>query len=138
MRSNKDFKAFCDELESIIEASYSEGVTTEQAERLAARFLYAQMMVSKELTNADLTARMRKTGVKSLRAVLYKEEATKGDKKPTEAMLASIIDSNDLIQGEQNSYDESEVTKSELERYYDIFGNAHIYYRSLAKGTFGG
>jgi len=128
----------CRQLETSIESTYNEGVTMEVAEKLAAKFLSAQLMISKELTKADLDSRMRKSGLKAIRAAVYMTEATKGDKKPTELMLTSLIDSNEIVAGEQNSFDTAETSKEELQRYYDIFQNAHIYYRGIAKGNFNG
>jgi len=130
------FKKLCEELENEIKEAYEQGVTLDQAEKLAAKFLHAQLQVSKQLTEADLDSRMRKTGVKSIRAAIYMNAASKGDKKPTEAMLASIVDSDELVSGEQNSFDAAEANKNELERYYEIFLNAHVYFRGVAKGRF--
>lgn len=127
---------FCKELEEVFQVSYEEGTTLDQAEKLAAKFLHAQMILSREITATDLDSRMRKTGVKAVRSAVYMAEATKAEKKPTEAMLASLVDSNDLVCGEQRRFDEAEVSKAELERYYDIFSNAHVYYRGIAKGRF--
>lgn len=133
-----NLKELCQELESEIEQSYTEGVTMEQAEKLAGKFLRAQMQVSSELTKADLSSRMRKSGVKAVRAAIYLDIVSKGEKKPTETHIASTIDTNDLVGTEQQAYDEAEVLKSELERHYDIFVQAHVHFRTIAKGSFGG
>ncbi len=133
-----NFKDFAQQLETKIQTSYEEGTTLEQAERLAAEFLHAQIVVSKQLKSFDLDARMRKTGVKAIRAAIYMESANHPVKKPTEAMLASMVDSHEVVQSEQNEFDKAEVSRADLERYYDIFANAHIYYRGIAKGNFGG
>lgn len=134
-----NLKELCQQLESEIEQSYEEGVTPEKAEKLAGKFLKAQMQVSAELTKADLSSRMRKSGVKAVRAAVYLDIVSKAEsKKPTETHIASTIDTNDLVGTEQQAYDEAEVQKSELERYYDIFVQAHVHFRTIAKGTFGG
>lgn len=132
------FKQLCAQLETKIQSAYENGVTLENAEKLAGEFLGAQLKVSTELRKADLDSRMRKSGVKAIRAAVYMEAATKSDKKPTEAMLSSIVDVNDMVQGEQNSLDSAEVERDDLKRYYDIFTNAHIFFRGVAKGNFGG
>jgi hypothetical protein len=132
-----NFKEFCQKLEDKIQSTYTVGVTMEQAEHLAAEFLHAQMTVSKQLKSADLDSRMRKTGVKAVRAAIYMEASTKGDKKPTEAALAATVDMNEVVQSEQNEFDKSEVERNDLDRLYSVFQNAHIYYRGIAKGTFG-
>ncbi len=131
-----NFEKFCEDLEAKIQKTYQEGVTLEQAERLAGEFLHAQMSVSRELTKSDLDSRMRKTGVKSIRAAIYLDCASKGEKKPTEAALAAMVDANDLVLGEQKAFDTAEVRRNELERIYNVFANAHVYYRGIAKGSF--
>jgi hypothetical protein len=124
------------QLEAKIQDSYESGTTVDQAEKLAAEFLHAQLKVSDQLKVLDLDARMRKSGVKSIKAALYLDAVQKNDKKPTEAMLSALIDSNELTVGEQSRLDEAEAEKAHLERYYDIFTNAHIFFRGVAKGNF--
>jgi hypothetical protein len=130
------FKQLCSELEIAITAAYDEGVSLDEAEKLAAKFLSAQLQVSAELKVADLNARMRKSGLKGVRAAIYLSEVSKGDKKPTEAMLTALIDSNETVIDEQQQLDEAEANKAELERYYEIFKDAHIYMRGISKGRF--
>lgn len=130
------FQEFCDKLEAKIIDSYETGVTMEQAEHLASEFLAAQIRVSSELKNRDLDARMKKTGVKSIRAHAYMDAASKGDKKPTEAAIAAIIDTDSIVIEQQNVLDTAEVNRDELERYFGIFQNAHVHYRNVAKGRF--
>lgn len=131
-----NFSKLCQQLEAKIQQSYSEGVTLEDAESLAAEFLFAQMQVSNELKKADLDSRMRKSGVKAVKAAIYTEAVSKADKKPTEGALEHLINSNELVQGEQEALDKAEVEKDDLTRYYNIFREAHIYYRGIAKGKF--
>lgn len=126
------------ELETIIQNSYTEGVTLEEAEKLAANFLHAALQVSSELSKADLNARTRKSGVKAVRAAIYLDTVQNSEKKPTEAQITALIDTNAIVAGEQSSLDSADVLKAELERLYDTFNNAHIYYRGVAKGSFGG
>jgi hypothetical protein len=132
------FEEMCAELEVEIENAYTEGTTLEQAERLAARFLKAQLAVSRELQKADLDSRMRKSGVKAIRAAVYMEAATKGDKKPSDVLLEHLVNSDDIVSGEQRRFDEAEANRDGLERYYNIFSNAHVFFRNSAKGQFGG
>lgn len=129
---NKQFQ----DLEKDIKSAYEEGVTLEQAERLAAKFLHAQLQVSALLQPADLDSRMRKSGLKALKAAVYLEAATKGDKKPSDVLLNALVDSDKLVQGEQDAFDGAEVSRDTLERYYNIFKEAHVYFRGVAKGRF--
>ena len=131
------FKALCDELESKIKDSYEEGVTLERAERLASEFLYAQIQVSTVLKQADLDSRMRKSGVKAIRAAIYLDIVSKADKKPTESQISALIDSDSIVTNEQKEFDMAEVDRDALERYYNIFQNAHIFFRGVSKGKFG-
>lgn len=131
------FDKLCKSLEAKIQATYESGVTVADAERLSLEFLHAQIQVSEELKKNDLEARMRKSGLKAVRASVYMEAASKGDKKPTEAALAATVDLNAVVQGEQDSLDKAEVNRDALERYYSIFQNAQITYRTISKGSFG-
>ena len=132
------FKSLCETLEGKIQKSYEEGVTLEQAERLASEFLHAQLIVSSELRKFDLDSRMKKSGVKAIRAAVYLNAVKGQDKKPTEAAITAIIDSDELVAAEQERFDLAEVERDDLKRYYDIFTNAHIHFRGIAKGQFGG
>lgn len=136
MSDTDTFFEHCAALKEVIEKTYNEGTSLEEAERLAARFLAAQMSVADELRVTDLDARMRKTGVKAVKAGVYLKEATKGDKKPSDVMLEALVNSNDIVQKEQDSYDESESNRDSLQNYFNIFKEAHIYYRGIAKGRF--
>lgn len=121
------------ELEKIIQNAYESGTTIEEAERLAARFLHAQLQVSTELSKASLDARMRKSGLKAVRAAVYLEEATKGDKKPSDVMLDALVNRHEVVQSEQDEFDKAEVKTAELERLYSIYGNAHVYFRQVSR-----
>ncbi len=132
------FKELCEQLESKIKASYEEGVTMADAEKLASEFLYAQLAVSGELRKADLNSRTRKSGVKAIRGAIYLDIVQKSEKKPTETQIAAMIDTDAIVKDEQEGYDLAEVDKDELQRYYDIFTQAHVHYRNVAKGSFGG
>ena len=127
---------FCSELEADIKRTYEEGVTLDRAERLAAKFLSAQITIANELVNIDLDCRMKKSAVKALRAAVYMEAATKGDKKPSDTMLNSMVDMNQLVQGEQKVFDESDSLREHLQTYFSIFKEAHIYFRGVSKGRF--
>lgn len=130
------FKDLCIALEEQIANSYEQGVTLEESEKLAGKFLHAQMVVSRELQQQDLDARMKKTGVKAVRAAVYMEAATKGDKKPSDVLLQALVDMSEIVTGEQKRFDEAESTRDELERYYNIFREAHVHFRQLSKGKF--
>ncbi len=132
------FNTMCETLEKEIEESYLEGVTADKAEKLAGQFLHAQLRVSAELRKADLDSRMRKSGLKALRAGVYTDVCTKNEKKPTEAGIAAIIDCHEVVQAEQDRFDNAEVSRDDLERYYNIFQAAHVHFRTIAKGQFGG
>lgn len=130
----RSFKDFCESIEIKIIATYDEGVTLGEAEKLAGEFLHAQMVVSAELKKADLDSRMRKSGVKAVKAAIYTETCAKSEKKPTESALEHLINMNELVSSEQDELDKAEVDRDSLERYYNIFREAHIHFRGIAKG----
>lgn len=132
MEKSKIYK----EIEQAITSAHQEGITLDQAERLAAKTLSAQIQVSEELTSIDLQARMAKSSVKAIKAAVYINIVGSVEKKPTEAAISAIIDSDELVTSSQNTLDKFEVDRDSLHRYYDIFREAHIYFRGVAKGKF--
>jgi len=123
------------ELEQQIMDVYDNGVSTELAERLAARCLVAQLSVSKELRNRDLDARNRKSGLKAIRAAIRLDITKSSEKKPTESTIDAMVDTDTLVSGEQAAFDLSEVERNELERLYDTFGNSHIFFRGITRNN---
>lgn len=132
MTVKKDFSEF----EAIIVSAYEGGVTLDDAEKHAARFLHAQLQVSQQLKELDLDARMKKTGVKAIRSAVRQAEIAKHDKKPTEGALEDAVNLSVEVGGEQDALDKAEVERDALERYYNIFREGHVYFRGIAKGRF--
>lgn len=130
------FEAFLVRLTAKITDAYTVGVTLEEAEKLACEFLAAQIEVAETLRDADLDSRMKKSGVKAVRAAVYMEAATKGEKKPSDVLLEAHVNMNDLVAGEQRAFDEAEVERDRLQNYLNIFRDAHIHFRAVAKGRF--
>ncbi len=130
------FTALCDDLTAAIKASYEEGVTVEDAEKLAGKFLYAQIQVANELKGQDLDARMKKAGLKAVRSAVYLAEVKKADKKPSDVLLEATVNCDDLVLGEQRSFDEAEVSRDQLQNYFNVFKEGHVHFRTIAKGRF--
>ncbi len=133
---NKELVKLCEDLTTDIKNAYETSVTLEQAEKLAAKFLYGQIQVAEELQQVSLDARMRKAGFKTIKASLRIDEVKKYDKKPTESTLDNLVDTSDVVIREQGPLDAAEVKVVYLENYLDIFKNAHIYFRGIARGKF--
>lgn len=132
------FEELVKSLELKIQASYESGVSLEEAEKLASEFLFAQLTVSNQLRKADLDSRIRKSGLKAVKAAVYTDACSKADKKPTEGALEHLLNMNELVSGEQDSLDKAEVQRDELSRIYNIFQAAHVHFRQISKGQFGG
>ncbi len=116
--------------------AYHKERVAEEIQHLAGEFLYAQMVVSNELKKLDLDARMKKTGMKAIRATMYNSIVSSADKKPTEAGIESQIATNDIVVKSQDELDVAESERDSLMRYYNIFREAHIHFRGIAKGKF--
>lgn len=134
---NKALVDLCESLTLKIKSSYESGVGLEEAERLAGEFLYAQMQISDSLKVSDLDARMKKTGVKAIKAAAYMTEATKGDKKPSDTFIQAVVDQDKNVIGSQDLLDSAESERDHLQNYMNIFKEAHIHFRGIAKGRFG-
>lgn len=135
---NKSILKLCEDLSKDIKKAYEAPVTMEEAERLAAKFLGAQLSVAGEMQIVDLDARMKKSGTKAVKAAIYMEAATKGDKKPSDSFIQSVVDMSEITASSQNELDEAEVTRDALQNYYNVFKEAHIFFRGIAKGNFNG
>jgi hypothetical protein len=124
------------ELAADVQRAYDEGVSLEEAERLAAKFLGAQMRIAEELARVDLDARMKKNGLKAIKSRVYMDAATSGDKKPAENFLENLVNLSTDVCVSQDMYDESDSRKESLSVYLGIFKDAHIYFRGIAKGKY--
>lgn len=133
---NAEFTAFCKEIETDIQNAYIGSVSIQDAELLAAKFLHAMIQIGDALRDADLDSRMRKSGLKALKAGVYLNEASKGDKKPSDVMLNAMVDRDAMVCDSQMAFDRAEVYKLELENYLHVAKEAHIYFRGVAKGRF--
>lgn len=134
----KEILALCQELETTVQAAYEDGVTIEAAEKLAARMLAAQMKIAMQLASTDLDARMKKNGVKAMKAAAYMDEIAKHEKKPSEGFLENAVNANEIVGKEADAYEKADAEKDALATYLGIFKDAHIYFRTLAKGSFNG
>ena len=132
----KDLLEMCENLAKDIQDSYEGGVTMTDAEKLAGKFLYAQMQISNEIASVDLDARMKRSGVKAVKAAIYLEHATKTEKKPSDVLLSAMVDANEIVQGQLRAEAQAEVNRDWLRNQLTIFGEAHVHFRTIAKGSF--
>lgn len=136
---SKKVIALCKSLEDKIKSAYEESVTISEAEKLAAEMLQAELTLALEYQTASLDARMRKSGVKSIRGAVYMEIATKDPKKPSDAMINAQVDMHEIVCSEQKAFDESEVEAEYIYNVLSVVRNAHIYFRGISKqGSFSG
>lgn len=133
-----DFINFCEELKEEIQSAYTGEISLTKAERISAKFLDGMWRVSDQLHSIELDARMKKAGLKAVKAGVYMEAATATDKKPSDTYIDNIINKSPLVNQQQDALDTVEVERDLLERYLGIFKEAHIYFRGMAKQSFGG
>lgn len=126
------------EYEDIIKNAYESGVTIDEAEKYAPQFLYAQIQLSAALKEQDLNVRMRKTGLKALRAAVYMDKATATDRKPSDSLLEAHVNMSEAVVKEQNEFDAEDVTREELQNQFNICKEAHIFFRGISKGRYDG
>ncbi len=123
------------ELRADIERAYSEGVSLEQAERLAAKVLLVQMEIANSLETIDLDARMKKSGLKAIQARCYARIISNADKKPTEKALEHGINADADVLAAQQALDEGAAKKESLSLYFGLFHEAHIYFRGISRNS---
>lgn len=124
------------ELAADVQRAYEEGTPIEEAERLAAKFLGAQMKVAEELAAVDLDSRMKKNGLKATKSAVYMAAATAGEKKPSEGFLENTVNLDSGVAQAQERFDTADARKEALTIYLGIFKDAHIYFRGIAKGRY--
>ncbi len=130
-----DFNKYKNHLQSKIQKSYGEGITMDEAERLGGEFLQAMLDTSTELKTRDLDTKMKKTGLKAIRARAYLD-TLKSEVKLTDAGKQATIDTDEMVIQAQDAFDTAEVEKEDLERVFMTFKEAHIHFRGIAKGRF--
>ncbi len=126
------------DLLALIERTSEEGVTLEEAERAAAMSLGIMNTISESLKTMDKDVRYRKAGLKAIKSAVRLEaiKSADGGRKPTEGQLEDAVNMSEIVQGEQDAFDTSEVDKEELERQYSICKESHLYFRGISRGRF--
>lgn len=132
-----NFKERVKELEDIIQDAYPNRPSLDEAEGQALNFCSGILQVSAQLSVADLEARMRKSGLKGIRAALYLDIVQNSEKKPTETAIDSMITVNELVAKEQQKLDEADVAKADLERLYETFNHVAVLFRQMSRGVQG-
>jgi hypothetical protein len=123
-------------LRKAVEDAYSHGVSIEDAERMAAQTLSAQLDIAAALATADLDSRMKKNGMKTMKAKVYMEEIGKHDKKPSEGFLDQAVALDQTVAAATDMYEQADAYKEELTLYFGIFKDAHIFFRGISKGNY--
>jgi hypothetical protein len=123
-------------LKAEFERAYNGDVTMDEAEKLAAKFLTAQMEVAERLRGGRLDTKIRKRGLKSMKSQVRMDEIKKHDKKPTEGFLEDVVNLDPQVSALEDAFDLAEVETEYLETILGIFKDAHIYFRGTAKGRF--
>jgi len=100
-----------------------------EAERRAGEFLMAQATI----TNWRHLLSAEKIKLTSVQIAVFAEEMSKGTAKTvTENKLAA--ESSPVYIKAREDLEQVENDLSYLKAYYDVFQNAHIFYRNMAKG----
>lgn len=129
-------KKMIEELTTQIQNMYESTPTIEEAEKLAAKFLHAQMILAGHLSNLDLDSRMKKSGLKRVKAAVYTEAVSSAEKKPTEAQLAAIVDTSEIVETAQMDFDTAEVEAELFKSYLSVMREAHIFCRGISRGNY--
>lgn len=119
-----------------VEAVADQGITLDHAERVAGLALSTMNQLSEQLLITERNRRMRKAGLKAIKAATRQEEIKKHDRKPTESQLDDVLALNALVQQEEDGFDDAEVETELLERQFGIAKECHLYFRSVSRGRF--
>lgn len=135
---DKKTAEFFVDCEEAIQKVYTEGVELGEAEKVAAKFLTAQLRAGETFKAADLDARMKKTGLKAIKAGVYLAEVQRAEKKPSDVLLEAIVNQSKLVTDAQNALDTAETYRDELANYMNVFREGHIFFRKIMGGDFNG
>lgn len=131
-----EFETLVAELTTLIQDSYEQGITMEAAEKAAGKFLYGQLAVADRLRRYDLDSRMKKAGLKAVKAAVYMDNVNKNEKKPSDTLLNALVDMDKLVMDEQKGFDSADAEHAALQNLFNIFKEGHIFMRGIAKGRF--
>ena len=123
---NQDIKEFIDQYSKLLPVGSSISFT--EAERRAGEFLHAMARI----TDWKHTLSAKTVRILSIQTAVYSEQMSKGTAKTvTENKLTAEASPEYVEAREEVEYLQNDV--SYLRAYYDIFNNAHIFYRNMAK-----
>ena len=128
----------CEDLKAAIKKGHETDTSVSEAELLACKALDACLALADEIQSIDLKTRMRKAGVRTIRAQAYMDEIAKHDKKPAEGYLDAAIALQSAVQAAEQDLAEHEVELNRLKTYADVFAESHQYFRAIMKAGFGG
>lgn len=123
----KDIKEFIDQYVKLLPVNKS--ISMPEAERRAGEFLVALAT----LTDWRHSFSEDKIRLLSTQTAIYAQELSKGTAKTmTENKI--FAESSESYTKAREEYERSENDISYLRAYYEIFRDAHIFYRTMAKG----
>jgi hypothetical protein len=125
-----EIKEYIQRFESLLPVGTSISYT--EAEKRAGEFLAAQAMITnwRHLLSTD------KIRLLSVQTAVYAQQMLKGTAKTvTENKLTA--EASEEYTSAREALEQIENDLSYLKAYYDIFNNAHIFYRGMAKGDNG-
>jgi len=123
-----DIKQFIDEYKALLPLNKS--ISTTEAEKRAAKFLEAMAVISDWKHSFIET----KIGQLSTQTAVYAQELAKGTAKTvTENKTTAEASEAYAAAREALEFTENDITY--LKAYFDIFTQAHLLYRNLAKGV---
>lgn len=123
----KDVKVEMEEYATLLPVHKS--ISMPEAEKRAGMFLQAQANITeyRHLLNEE------KIRLQSVQSAVYAEELSKcTGKTVTENKVT--VDASEAYQNAREDFERIDNDMAYLKAYYDIFNNAHVFYRQMAKG----
>lgn len=125
----KEVKEYLERFEKLLPVGTS--LSTIESERRAGEFLGAMAYI----TNLRHILSKDKIRLLSVQTAVYAEQLSKGtaktmtENKVTAEASIEYMESREELENAENDL-------SYLKAYYEIFNNAHVFYRNLAKGDY--
>lgn len=140
---NKNNLTNAEELQELIQDCIAETKTAhevkydaEQAEKTAAMFLHARLLLAQFIEDVELNAKQSKGEIDRIEGEKYfhYKETINSDKKVTEAVLvAAVARDSEVVQAKKN-WASSEAELRKYSFIMDTLKEGHIFFRNVGKG----
>jgi hypothetical protein len=129
-----DTQQVIEECFGYLDKSSRERMDTEQADKVAALFLVAQMKLAIHLQDVEMLSRQSKNNIERVEGEKYFEfKNSSGDKKITADMLSSMVAKDADVVKAKNDFTKNESDLKKYTHVLNVLKDGHLFYRNASK-----